>query len=118
MVAHEPDRIHDDDAPADASPNALLAYIAQQDRKQTQALKFLAAALNKQGSTQRGMHETHTYIAEYTEQQQRAWHRMRQYIGCMFWLWIGLPILLAVLAFVAGRGPPSVGSQYKVKGLF
>jgi|SRR3970040_64083 len=111
MVAHEPDRIHDDDAPADASPNALLAYIAQQDRKQTQALKFLAAELKQQGSNQRVLHNNLTYIAEYIEQQQRAWHRMRQYIGCMFWLWIGLPILLAVLAFVAASGLLSVAAN-------
>lgn len=38
-------------------------------------------------------------ITQYIVNQQTAWHRMRLYIGCMFWLWIGIPTL-AFLFFI------------------
>jgi membrane protein required for beta-lactamase induction len=71
--------------PPDASPNQLLAYIAEQSRRQTAEMARLA-------------HDV-AFLKEDVRETHHSWRNVRQYIGCTFWIFVGLP-LVSVVVFV------------------
>lgn len=72
--------------PPDANPNQLLAYIAQQSRLQTAEIARLA-------------HDV-AFLKENTRDTYKSWRNMRQYIGCTFWVLVGLPLVGVVVAVI------------------
>jgi hypothetical protein len=72
--------------PPDANPNQLLAYIAEQSRLQTAEMHQMARDV--------------AFLKEDARTTHKSWRNVRQYIGCAFWIFVGLPLVGVIVAVI------------------
>lgn len=103
-TAITPDSVQEPPVPVDANPNQLLAYQADQARKQTQGMKAMVAYLQSTRDEQRILLEEVRYLRTEFRAAEKDNGRTRFYIGCAFFIFVALPILTIVMGFLFGSG--------------
>lgn len=107
-----PEAIQEAPVPEDANPNQLLAYIAEQSRKQTQGMKILAYHMQQLTADNRLLVDELRDTYDLLSKTERETRKTRAYIAFAFWLFIGIPLLIgAGFVLLTLAGAAMVGSN-------